>query len=113
MPRYQKIQYLGSGCFGEVWKVNREPPFSEWQVAAMKIIKNPGASAWNEVELLKKSQHEHVIKYYDSFKRVNSGDLCIIMEYCDKGTLADCIIGVSYFLFTKSKFPLLNHDHSS
>ena len=91
---YPKIQKLGRGAFGEVWKVKRDPPSSEWQIAAMKIIKNPGASAWNEVEFLKKSQHENVIKYYESFKCANTGDLCIVMEYCDKGTLAN-LIGVS------------------
>ena len=96
MAKYTKIQKLGSGCFGEVWKVKRDPPSSEWQVAAMKIIKNPEPNAWNEVELLKKSQHEHVIKYHDSFKSANSGNLCIVMEYCDRGTLADCVVGVSY-----------------
>ena len=96
MITYPIIQSLGSGAFGEVWKVKRDPPSSKWQVAAMKRIKNPGASAWNEVELLKKSQHQYVIKYYSSFKCVNSGDLCIVMEYCDAGNLADCIIGVSY-----------------
>ena len=96
MLKYPRIQKLGSGYFGEVWKVKRDPPSSEWQVAAMKIIKNPEAKAWNEVEMLKKSQHEHVIKYYESFKCVNSGEICIVMEYCDKGTLADSVIGVSY-----------------
>ena len=60
----------------------------------MKIIKNPDASSWNEVELLKKSQHENVIKYYGSFKCINTGHLCIVMEYCDKGTLTNYIANV-------------------
>ena len=65
-----------------------------WTYAAMKIIKNPDASSWNEVELLKKAQHDHVIKYYVSFKGINTGNLCIVMEYCDKGTLANFIANV-------------------
>ena len=96
LAKYEKIQKLGNGYFGEVWKVKRDPPSSEWQVAAMKIIKNPEAKAWNEVEMLEKLQHEHIIKYYDSSKCFNSGEICIVMEYCDKGTLTDCVIGVSY-----------------
>ena len=63
----------------------------------MKIIKNPDASSWNEVELLKKAQHDHVIKYYNSFKGIDTahlGHLCIVMEYCDKGTLANYITNV-------------------
>jgi serine/threonine protein kinase len=96
LAKYEKIQKLGNGYFGEVWKVKRDPPSSEWQYAAMKIIKDPEPSAWNEVDLLKKSQHKHVIKYYDSFKGV-SGNLCIVMEYCDMGTLTDKI-GVSMYI---------------
>ena len=60
----------------------------------MKIIKNPDASSWNEVELLKKAQHDHVIKSYESFKGINTGNLCIVMEYCDEGTLANFIANV-------------------
>ena len=60
----------------------------------MKIIKNPDASSWNEVELLKKAQHDNVIKYYESFKGINTGNLCIVMEYCDMGTLANFIANV-------------------
>ena len=60
----------------------------------MKIIKNPDTSSWNEVELLKKAQHFNVIKYYGSFKCINTGNLCIVMEYCDEGTLANFIARV-------------------
>ena len=59
---------------------------------ALKIIKNPNENAWNEVELLKKThQHQNVINYYHSFKDSNTGDLCIVMEFCDKGSLANYI----------------------
>ena len=61
----------------------------------LHISLNPTTGAWNEVELLKKSQHENVIKYYDSFQDMNNGTLCIVMEFCDKGTLADFIPRVS------------------
>ena len=86
-----KVQRLGAGAFGEVWKVRRNPPTDIWQFAAMKIIKNPDENSWNEVELLKRFHHPNIIKYYDSFKNSNTGDLCILMEFCDKGTLADKI----------------------
>ena len=88
---YPRIEQLGSGAFGEVWKVTRDPPSRNWQEAAMKVIKNPDESAWNEVEILENLQHEHIVKYYESFKCVNFGDLCIVMEYCDRGTLTNRI----------------------
>ena len=65
----------------------------------MKIIKNPDTNSLNEVELLKKSQHDHVIKYYESFKCINTGYLCIVMEYCDNGTLTNFIARVRKSLF--------------
>ena len=39
MATYPKIQKLGAGAFGEVWKVERDPPNGVWIYAAMKIIK--------------------------------------------------------------------------
>ena len=91
MPTYPKIRRLGAGAFGEVWKVRINPPIDICRFGAMKIIKNPNENSWNEVELLKRFQHRNIIKYYDSFKNSNTGDLCILMEFCDSGTLADKI----------------------
>ena len=107
LAKYEKVQKLGNGYFGEVWKVKRDPPSSEWQVAAMKIIKNPGVSAWNEVEFLKKSQHECVIKYYDSFKCVNSGHFGRL-RYWSKLLLKH----VELFSIHKRKIST-NHDHNN
>ena len=97
MPNYQKIQKLGEGGFGEVWKVKKDLACNAWQFAAMKIVKNPDSSAWSEVGLLIRSQHKNVIHYFDSFRDVDTGDLCIVMEYCDRGTLANFIPQVSTY----------------
>ena len=103
MTNYPKIQKLGEGGFGEVWKVKRDLTShtwqgwktSTWQYAAMRIVKNPDSTAWSEVGLLIRSQHKNVIQYFDSYRDVNTGDLCIVMEYCDMGTLANLIPRVS------------------
>ena len=94
--RYSKVQRLGAGSFGEVCKVVRNPQIGNWQFRAMKTIKNPDANAWNEVKLLNRMQHPNIIKYYSSFKDVTTADLCIVMEFCDKGTLADKIPQVRF-----------------
>ena len=97
---YLKIQKLGAGNFGEVWKVESDPPNGIWIHAAMKIIKDPNENAWNEVELLKKTHtHQNVVNYYHSFKDSNTGDLCIVMEFCDKGSLASYIPKVCILYF--------------
>lgn len=62
----------------------------------MKMIKNPGASAENEVEFFQKfrimNTSSNIMICSNHFKYANNGDLCIVMEYkCSKGTLANQI----------------------
>ena len=47
--KYPKIEILGSGAFGEVWKVKRDPPNRTWGFAAMKIIKNPDKGVFDRL----------------------------------------------------------------
>ena len=81
---YSNIKRLGAGAFGEVWLM-KAPDGKE---VAVKKIKNPDASAWNEVHMLRQLNHEDIVQYIDAFKCTRSGDLCIVMEYCDDGTMA-------------------------
>ena len=81
---------LGSGSFAEVFLVKRTPPSPNWITAAAKIIRRPGKDAFQEADLLKRQHHPNIIKYLDSFED-STGALGIVMEYCDRGTLADCV----------------------
>ncbi len=42
-----------------------------------------------EVEVLKKTNHENIIKYHESF--YNGGKLHIVLEYADRGTLESVV----------------------
>ena len=98
MPRpkiYHTIKELGSGYFGDVFLVKRTPPSKNWEKAAMKIIQHPGEDADQEVDILKRQQHPNIIKYLNSFYN-KSGALCIVMEFCDRGTLTDFLSRVSF-----------------
>jgi len=88
---YVTIRNLGSGCFGTVDLVKREPPSQNWKTAAMKKIENPGEDSYKEAELLRRQQHPNIVKYYISFLASNTGNLCIVMEFCDRGTLTDLL----------------------
>ena len=93
---YHTVEQLGAGSFGEVFLVTKTPPSRNWEMAAMKVIQNPGENAFQEVDFLKRQQHPNIIKYYNSFKN-KFGALCIVMEYCDRGTLTDFLSQVSFF----------------
>ena len=73
----------------------------EDEFVAMKIIKNPCDDAWIEVDLLKRTNHPHIAKYFTSRESIQ-GDLCIIIEYCDGGTFTElvevCSIQQDYLL---------------
>ena len=97
MPRlntYHHVEKLGSGYFGDVFLVRRSPPSSNWEKAAMKVIQYPGEDADQEVDILKRQHHPNIIKYYDSFK--DKGALCIVMEFCEHGSLTNFLSQVSF-----------------
>ena len=98
--KFPIIKKLGSGNFGYVFLVKRPPPSPNWTQAAMKFIQSPGRDALQEVDFLKRQQHPNIIKYLDSFENT-SGSLCIVMEYCDRGTLTDFLSKVSAIPFKR------------
>ena len=81
-PRYLIIQELGSGTFGKVYKVTNGST-----IFAMKVIKNPGELAIQELHILKFTNHPNIIRYVDSFMK-NDGSLNIVMEFADQGALS-------------------------
>ena len=96
--KFQIIEELGSGAFGDVFLVKRTPPSPNWKTAAMKKIQCPDEDAFQEVDFLKRQQHPNITKYLDSFRENSTGALCIVMEYCDRGTLTDVIFQVSILI---------------
>ena len=92
---YHTVEQLGAGSFGEVFLVTKTPPSRNWEMAAMKVIQSPGGNAFQEVDFLKRQQHPNIIKYYNSSKN-KFGALCIVMEYCDRGTLTDFLSQVIF-----------------
>lgn len=81
---------LGEGGFGAVWKCGSptdESFHSAHPIVAVKRIEDPDSSAEAEVDILKTLNHKNIIKFLDSFFDKTTKDLCIVMEYCDRGDI--------------------------
>lgn len=83
---YEKLEHLGQGSFGAVYKVKRR---ESQQVFAMKEVKRTDPTAENEIEILKMVSHACIITYHESY--VSPGSVHIVMEFADKGMLTSFI----------------------
>lgn len=86
---YKVIKTIGEGSFGKCFLV-KYPEDSDETFILKKIkidtmSKKDRKEALNEVCVLKQLDHPHIIKYNTSF--VESGNLCIVMEYAPGGDL--------------------------
>ena len=87
---YEKICLLGSGAYGDVYKVRRK---NNNDIRALKEINkiylqegNSSDEVKNEINILKHIDHPNILKIYEFFE--DEKKLYIIMEFCDAGDLA-------------------------
>lgn len=94
MQEYQLVERIGKGSFGKVWKALRK---QDGKIVALKKIDYHNISRSqkqliiNEINILRKINNDHVVRYLD---RINEKDKCvinIIMEYCPGGDLQHLI----------------------
>jgi serine/threonine protein kinase len=94
---YIKMQKLGEGNSGSVWKVLQK---KTGECFAMKLIrKKTGAVSEKgletEINCLRKLQHRHIVNIVDSVE--SSRHLWIIMECAEGGALYDRIVQLQHF----------------
>ena len=90
---FTKVKTLGSGAFGcvDLCTVEEGKPYAKKgdQVAVKKFFSISDAEmAKKEVKILNRLKHRYIVAYLDHFKD-SKGQLAIVMEYCDVGTLED------------------------
>ena len=91
---YEKIQFLGEGAFGSVYKVKRKASSSREIVRALKEISKEkiGSSEENEeelrneIEVLKNLDHPNIMKIFEFFEDENN--IYLIAEFCGGGDIA-------------------------
>jgi len=85
---YDLSKELGSGSFGNVYLAIHKDTKAKY--AVKMIVNSNNSTAIQEVEILKKTSHEYIIKYHQSF--YSDGKLCIVLEYADHGTMESSIV---------------------
>ena len=107
----------GRGQFGVVYLMQH----ADGRKAVDKRVPLSGLSAENrkmtfgEIELLRRLQHEYVVRYYHSWESEETAEeakgggptntLHILMEYCDEGSLEDAI-NEQKTTFGRQPFPI-------
>jgi NIMA (never in mitosis gene a)-related kinase 1/4/5 len=86
---YIKKKILGKGAYGKVYLVLNDKNKKLYALKSMGKDKSSIISFDTEIKLLKKLDHENVVKLYDFFE--NQTKLNIILEFAENGTLSDLI----------------------
>jgi serine/threonine protein kinase len=77
----QLIKLLGRGAFGEVHLATH----NNQDVAIKKFLKFKIEEIEKEIKALEGLNHPHIVKYFGDYQQDNQ--ICLIMEYVEKGTL--------------------------
>jgi len=82
-------QLIGKGSFGSVYKALHKETGTIVAVKIMPIVGTDIDTLKKEVLVMKESVSSYIIKFYGSF--LKDGDLWIVMENCDGGSVSDII----------------------
>ena len=81
---------LGEGAFGKVYKETKMVNNTR-RVCAVKKIENFDPAEVKEVETLMKLNHPRIVNCYGHYFEDNGRRLCIMMEFCDRGTFTKLV----------------------
>eukprot|EP00756_Hemistasia_phaeocysticola_P051828 Hpha_TRINITY_DN27006_c0_g1::TRINITY_DN27006_c0_g1_i1::g.33147::m.33147/K08857/NEK1_4_5; NIMA (never in mitosis gene a)-related kinase 1/4/5 len=90
MERYERIEKLGEGGQGKVYKVRRKV---DGGIVVLKMINCADPTfaqlAEREIEIMQSCSHRHIIGFHEWFRHDGkSGSwVCLVMEYCAGGDL--------------------------
>ncbi|XP_077646940.1 serine/threonine-protein kinase PAK 2-like [Lonchura striata] len=87
--KYLEVEQIGQGAFGTVSKGLDRATGGEVAIKKMSLRGQNGERAVNELLLLKDKKNPNIVNSLDSF--LVGGDLWLVMEYMDGGTLQDVV----------------------
>jgi serine/threonine protein kinase len=94
LDTYQVLSFLGSGTFGEVYKVKVLKGRYKGKIMALKIAKDPEVLPylWKEVQTLLLLNHPHIVSLQSYLYKKNRGELYVLYELMDVGDLKDYVL---------------------
>ena len=94
MQDYQLLERIGHGSFGKVWKARRKV---DGKLVAVKeidyhaMVSKEKQMLVNEVNILRKLQNPHIVRYLDRSINKEMKIIYIVMEFCPGGDLQSLI----------------------
>jgi len=90
---------LGEGSFGQVFRARH---LRTDAIVAVKVVPNQEGDAaeadkiMGEIDILSKCNSPYIVGYFECFvappkKRMEAGEMWIVMEFCDGGSISDLI----------------------
>ncbi|KAL6599963.1 hypothetical protein ACP70R_045614 [Stipagrostis hirtigluma subsp. patula] len=98
LEELQRVRRVGSGAGGTVWMVRHR---ATGRAYALKVLKDEHDDAVRrqiarEIAILRTAEHPAVVRYHGLYER--GGELQILLEYMDGGSLDGRCIGAEPFL---------------
>ncbi|CAG9317771.1 unnamed protein product [Blepharisma stoltei] len=94
MEKYEVIERIGKGSFGEVSRISRKADGKElvWkEISFAKMNEKEKAQLVAEVNILREMKHPNIVRYYDRIIDKKNSTIYIVMEFCAGGDLGAII----------------------
>lgn len=90
MKRYRELNKIGQGASGGVYTARQNGDNKLVAIKQMNLEQQPKKDLIiNEILVMKDSKHKNIVNFMDSYLR--QGDLWVIMEYMEGGSLTDVV----------------------
>lgn len=90
MQKYKNLNKIGQGASGGVFTATEVGTNKCVAIKQMNLEQQPKKDLIiNEILVMKDSKHKNIVNFMDSYLR--QGDLWVIMEYMEGGSLTDVV----------------------
>lgn len=87
---FMMLEQLGEGNFGLVYKAYHK---QSGNIVAIKVvpISSDIENLKKEISILWECKSPHIVRYFGSYLKKSTGELWLVLEYCNAGSVCDLI----------------------